>query len=516
MHHTSQATPHVAGEDDYIKPRTTGKNITFILIAGFGSFMFGYANNVVTGSLAQTSFINKFLSGSDADAVIGGILGGFLGGAFIGSLLQGWISPRYGRKKTTALAAILLIVSGALMAGSVHVAMFILFRIVSGIGAGILTSNCPTYMSEISPLHTRGALTGTHGVGINVAYTMSSSIALGLNFIDHPYQWRLQFVIFTFFSILLLLSLFLIPESPRWLVEKERHEEALETLRTLHVGTDGHGERVVQAEMALIRAQIEAESSESTSYWHIFATPSLRKRAICSIMIWLLNIGSGVLVIANLTPLIFGGLGYGQTIQLGLSVVWVFTSGVGSFINGFLLDRLGRRPLLLIGGFLVGAVLVIEALLQKYYLGTTNKAGLNAATGIFYAYVFFWASFIDNTTYCYIPEIWPTHLRSKGSSIAYCAYYAVAIATSSPASQAFATIGYKYYFVFLGLCVVAIVYIFFVFPETNGLALEEIGEKFGDVVEVHFRDVIGDNDSEQNQDKVAESQIETAGEKTAA
>ena len=142
----------------------------------------------------------------------------FLGGAFIGSLIQGSISARWGRRVTTAIAACLCIISGAVMAGSPHIAVFITFRVISGLAAGILTTNCPVYLSEISPFHTRGLLTGVHGVSINVAYTMSSLIALGINFIDKPYQWRLQFIIFVFFSLLLLGSLLLIPESPRWLI----------------------------------------------------------------------------------------------------------------------------------------------------------------------------------------------------------------------------------------------------------------------------------------------------------
>lgn len=142
----------------------------------------------------------------------------FLGGAFLGSIIQAPISARYGRRWTTAVAAILSIISAALMAGSVHVAMFLLFRVISGISAGILTSNCPVYMTEISPSHSRGILTAVHGVSINLAYTFSSLVALGLNFLDRPYQWRLQFVFYSFFSCLLLASLVLIPESPRWLV----------------------------------------------------------------------------------------------------------------------------------------------------------------------------------------------------------------------------------------------------------------------------------------------------------
>jgi len=195
-----------------------------------------------------------------------------------------------------------------------------------------------------------------------------------------------------------------------------------------------------------------------------------------------MNIGSGVLVIANLTPLLFAGLGFTIDVQLGLSVVWVVCAAIGATINGFLLDRFGRRPLfgksgfcyqspsnviLVTGGCLVSSVLVIEAVLQKYYLETTYKPGLSAATAMFFIYILIWGSFIDNTTYVYVPEIWPTHLRSQGSAIAFVSYYSVAIATNSPAPQAFASIGYKYYFVFLALCLAGTIYIFFQLPEVS-------------------------------------------------
>jgi len=183
------------------------------------------------------------------------------------------------------------------------------------------------------------------------------------------------------------------------------------------------------------------------------------------------------------------------------------------------------------GGSIVSCVLVTEAVLQKYYLGSTYAPGLNAATAMFYAYVFFWASFIDNTTYVYVPEIWPTHLRSKGAAIAYCSYYGVAIATNSPASLAFQNIGYKYYFVFLGFCILSLIYIYLEFPEvrlhfgcgpfehsqpvgtlltslqTARMTLEEVAEKFGDKVRVHLQDGIKATDG--NEKEVASAEIES-------
>jgi MFS family permease len=95
--------------------------------------------------------------------------------------------------------------------------MYIVFRFISGIGAGMLISNTPVYMSEISPPHTRGILGSAQGIAISSAYTISSLLAFGFHFIGKSYDWRLQYVIQGFLGAVLVVVAYLIPESPRWL-----------------------------------------------------------------------------------------------------------------------------------------------------------------------------------------------------------------------------------------------------------------------------------------------------------
>lgn len=124
-----------------------------------------------------------------------------------------------------------------------------------------------------------------------------------------------------------------------------------------------------------------------------------------------------------------------------------------------------------IGGCTISSILLIQALLEKYYVGSTNEAGLKAATAMFFIFILFWGSLLDNTTYVYVPEIWPSYLRSQGSAIAFMTYYAVAIATTAPAPLAFATIGSNYYFVFMALCILGTIYIALVFPEVSKILI---------------------------------------------
>jgi MFS family permease len=116
------------------------------------------------------------------------------------------------------MAATVVMLAAALQAGSVHIAMFLVARVLNGIGAGMIIANTPVYMSEIAPAHTRGLLVSCQGIAITGAYIVSSLVALGFHFVEAPYQWRLQFVVLTFFASLLVVTMYFIPESPRWLM----------------------------------------------------------------------------------------------------------------------------------------------------------------------------------------------------------------------------------------------------------------------------------------------------------
>ncbi|KAL1853302.1 hypothetical protein Plec18170_005298 [Paecilomyces lecythidis] len=309
-------------EHSKARPHTSWVNILAVIAAGLGSFNFGYANNVIAGSFGEPTFIEKFLSGPDASARTDGIIGGFLGGAIIGSVVQSLISSAWGRRAATGVAAFLFILGNSLDAGAGHISMFIVGRVIAGVAGGMTISNCPVYMSEISPPHTRGLLVGLQGVCIVWAYIICSALALGFSFVTYEYQWRLNYIVHVAFSVLLLVSIFFLPESPRWLAEQGRFEEAAAILQRLHKTKSDPNGRIANAEMVQIKAQVELEQHLPRGYLHILKSPSLRKRFICTALVWTMGQSTGINVIATLTPTLFASLGFDTTLQLGLSVVW--------------------------------------------------------------------------------------------------------------------------------------------------------------------------------------------------
>lgn len=127
--------------------------------------------------------------------------------------------------------------------------------------------------------------------------------------------------------------------------------------------------------------------------------------------------------------------------------------------------------------------------MQAEYLGTTNKAGLNAAVAFFFLFAVAYNMFYDAGSFVYTAEIWPSHLRGEGVTIAMVTFYLFAIAYNVPASEALTQIGWKFYLVFIVITTVATVVMWFYVPETAGLTLEEIGERFGETAQVHFNEI---------------------------
>ncbi|KAJ5106126.1 hypothetical protein N7456_002801 [Penicillium angulare] len=469
-------------------------NILVVATACLGGFLYGFAANALSGSLSQTTFIAKFLSTEDATSIEDGMLSGFLGGALVGAIIQAPLANKFGRRLANQAAAVIVIISGALQAGSVDVKMFIVARVICGIGSGMVFANTPVYMSEVSPPHTRGMLVGLHGVGTVTAYILCAVCALAFSFVESSIQWRLIFIVLTGLGVLHLISLSFIPESPRWLTEKGRDDEAKAVLEYLHRTKRDPRATFAHAEAQQIKAQVQVEKDTPRGYIHILSTPSHRKRALCSILLWVMGQGTGITVIANLIPTLMGTLGFGTTMQLGLGVVWTVCAVIGCGINVLLLDRVGRVKLLVVGGFGSAIIIGTMAALEEYYLTTTYRPGINAAVALYFIFGAFFTSTIECTAYVYGSEIWPTHLRSEGSTITFGSFFGNAVAYSAPVTMALASIGWKYYMVFVAVTVASTVVIIFYFPETMGLSLEEINSKFGDKVEMELQDALAAED----------------------
>lgn len=303
--------------------------------ASFGSITFGYSAAVIGTSLGQPSFIKhmKLDTRGNAESLIGAMNALFFVGGVGGSFFQGWVAEKYGRKVSIAIGSAIVIVSAALLTASVNPAMFIVFRLFNGWGAFQLLAGVPLFIAEIAnPAH-RGIVSDIHAVGLNVGYTVSGYIGLGFYFSGSDQAWRAPMAIQIAPPLILLLGIYWMPESPRWLLSKDRADEALSVVMRLHAGMeDGGDPEFARKEFYQMRVQSEADRLMDDSWMAIARRKSFLRRAGLTTFLTFTLFSCGTLVInSRLTSwmrtflylanhaspdygvLLYTGLGYGTT-----------------------------------------------------------------------------------------------------------------------------------------------------------------------------------------------------------
>jgi MFS family permease len=265
------------------RQRINAYNVAILCFVGLGSMTYGYTASIIVTTLGQPSFISYF--GLDtrpnATELIATTNGLFQTGGVIGTLALPWVSDKYGRKWGMAVSAILAIVSGAVLAGSTHIAEFIVFRFIAGASAFMVLAAVPIWMNEVVPVDFRGGLVDIHAVALIFGYMIQGWIGFGFFFwtTGGENTWRPPLAIQCAWPLMLLGGLYWLPESPRWLVMQDRIEEAQTILNKLHSDPSDPDNTFARAEFYQIQKQIAIDRTLPSSWYHMFKRPSYRKRA---------------------------------------------------------------------------------------------------------------------------------------------------------------------------------------------------------------------------------------------
>ncbi|KAF4963726.1 hypothetical protein FSARC_8274 [Fusarium sarcochroum] len=465
----------------------TGYNLLIIAFATFGSITYGYCSAIIGSTLGQPSFLSYFGldTASNAPALIGAINGLFQGGGLMGTLTFGALADKIGRCKAMFCASILAVIGGGLQAGSVHLAMYLVARFVTGFAVGGLVMIVPLWQSEVAPPHARGLLVGLHGVSILLGYSSSAWVGFGFYFVNaEGAQWRPPLAIQCLPPLVLACGVYFIPESPRWLVENGQHDRAETILKRIYKDSSDPTNQEARVEFGQIRAQVELERHLPSSWGSIFTVPHYRKRALIGFTTLLAGQLTGTTVINNYGPSLYSALGHGASDSLALSAGWLTEGLVCNAINALLLDYVGRKWLMTTG--LIGCAISLlgVSVMVAVYGGTTNKGGNGAGVFFLYLHLTFYATCMDASTYVYGSEIWPTHLRGKGFAISCAGLFVGSLTLLEAAPTAFETIGWRFYLIMMAFTIICAVIFALYFPETKGLTLEEIASLFGDEVAI--------------------------------
>jgi len=462
-----------------------GKVRSFLLacIIGSGGVLFGYDQGIIGSTLAQTDFRAKF---NPSSAEEGGIVSSFSGGAFCGAAIAGYTSNRLGRKKTIMLGALIALVGCALQTGAVNIAMLVVGRLIAGLAIGILTMVVPLMNSEMASPARRGLMAGLLQQMLSFGYVMANWIGYGTSFINGSAQWRIGLGMQCVWAVLLFLGMFFVYESPRWLVYRNRNEEAKAILHKLHY--NGENEAWVEAEYSDIVAQHNFDmQSKKATIVDLFRTRPMFKRTALAVGIQYMTQMTGINVINYYGPQMYDALGYTDNDKLLINGLYgIIGPIVCAFALFFLVDRFGRKPLLLIGTVVCMVAMIAEAVIQKNYpRESPNKAAHKAGVAMIAIFSIGFSFSYGPISWIYSSEIFPNRIRHIGVAVATCGSWSANVLFGQTGSLGINQLGWSYYIAFAAFNAFNFVVILMFLPESKGVSLEAMSEVFGDSERKH-------------------------------
>lgn len=444
------------------------------LIATIGGLLFGYDTAVISGavdSLKSYFHLNPEVFGDLANFYHGATVSSALIGCIIGSALSGFFASGIGRKNSLLLAAALFMVASIGAAypevlffekgdSSLSVLIaFNIYRILGGIGVGLASAICPMYIAEIAPADIRGKLVSWNQFaiifGMLVVYLVNTLIIKGQSpeWVD-TIGWRWMFASNAVPAVLFAMLLFIVPETPRYLVLVGKKEKALHILSKIN-GSEKANE---------ILSDIQETAHEKTEKLFTYGKMVL----IIGILLSVFQQVVGINVVLYYAPTIFKGLGFGSDAAMWQAVIMGFVNIIFTLVAIFTVDRFGRKPLLMIGS--IGMAIGMFAIGLLAYLQI-----IGVSTLIFI--VIYTASFMMSwgpICWVLISEIFPNTIRGKAVAIAVAAQWITNFVVSAtfPVLEHF-SIPFTYW-LYGAMSVLSALFVWKLVPETKGKTLEDM------------------------------------------
>lgn len=436
------------------------------LVAAVGGFLFGYDTAVINGANQYLKAHFALTPTEEGLAGASAILG-----CIPGAMFAGFLSDRFGRRKVLFLCAVLYAVSGLLSAVPRTFTEFLAARFISGLGIGASSMICPIYIAELAPASQRGRLGSLFQLGIVLGIFLTLFINAWIQGrgdetwnIAQGWRWMLGAEVAP--AALLLALLFFVPESPRWLVQAGRVEEAQRILEGVS------GPEQARVEIAAVREVLGQEEGRFSELFHA----RFRRPLIIAVILMAFSQFSGINAIMYYSTKIFTTAGVGVKDAFMSSVIVGMVNVVFTFVAIAFVDRAGRRPLLLIG-------LAIQVLA----LGTVGAMFRGGASGMpllvaILAFIAAFAMALGPIPWILCSEIFPTKVRGRAMSVATFTIWSscYVVAQTFPVLNDSPQVGPALTFWIYAAC--SLLGFFFVLarvPETKGRSLEEIERSWG-------------------------------------
>lgn len=393
-----------------------------------------------------------------------------LGAAAGALLLAPTITRREGRRAGLCCGCVVVLLAMIWTIMTINVMSFYFSRFVTGIGVGMVTFTLPIWTAELAPKHIRGVL----GCTMQLAVVIGSQIAAGINIPDNV-SWRESLGAPIVPAAIVIIFIFFFPESPRFLLQTKGAIEARSILVKLR-GTEN-----VNDEMDEIQQAIEQEKNEAP--WHVLWTdPSIRRRLIISNMLQWMQQFTGINALLGQGPKLFLAAG----VPLHANTAGFISSSfnlVGTVVMMFIIDRKGRRPLLLMGGFGMLFFMLTAGFIDYFYLpDSVHKYA--AGWGLLISVCLYFFSFAiawGGIPWVYPSEIFPMDVKEKAISTSVCSQWLANFLIAQVTPRQIDSWGVSATFFFYSVFIAAsIVFVYFFIPEIKGLSMEEMDGIFGE------------------------------------
>jgi len=459
-------------------------------IATIGGMLFGFDISSVSAFIGQPEYMKYFNSPDSLEQ--GGITASMAGGSFLGSLVAGWISDKLGRRPVIQMAACVWMIGAAIQCSSQNVGQLIAGRLIAGIAIGFASTQVPVYVAELSPKAIRGRLVGLFQWSVTWGIMIMFYIGYGCSFIKGTASFRTAWGIQMVPGFLLLCGTLILPESPRWLANKDRWEEAIEIISQVQGGGDvNHPQVLIEVEEIKEVVRIDHESRNITIF-DLFKTVNLN-RTLVGLWGQIWQQLTGMNVMMYYIVYIFDMAGYSGNANLVSSSIQYVINMIMTIPALIFIDRWGRRPLLLIGAALMMTWLFATAgLLATYSIAqpdgvdgnpnvtiripSSNKHAAKAVIACSYLFVASFAPTWGPGIWIYCSEIFPLKQRATANGLCGSANWIFNFALAMFVPSAFKNITWKTYIIFGTFCIAMFIHVFLLFPETKGKTLEEIDQ----------------------------------------
>lgn len=463
----------------------------FCILIAFGGFVFGFDTGTISGFVNMPDYQRRFGTiQSDGkygftDTRTGVIVAIFNAGCAVGGIFLSKIADVAGRRMGL-MASMIIYVIGIIVqiTSTTKWYQIVVGRAIAGLAVGCVSVLSPLFIGESAPKMLRGTLVCSFQLFITMGIFLGYCTTYGTKQYDDARQWRIPLGLCFAWAALLVCGMLAMPESPRYLIEKNKIDEAKKSLaRSNKVHVD---DPAIYSEVQLIHAGIERERLAGSASWSQLLTgkPRIFERVLTGVLLQSIQQLTGNNYFFYYGTTIFKAVGLSDSFQT--SIILGVVNFASTFVGIYAIERLGRRMCLLIGSVWMTICFIVYSVLGSVHLykhgydnpNETYQSSGNAMIFITCLFIFFFASTWAGGVYSIISEIYPLRIRSKAMSVATAANWIWGFLISFFSPFITSAIHFYYGFVFTGCLIFSFFYVYFFVYETKGLSLEEVDELY--------------------------------------